>query len=102
MLAQAAKTPEATAIIPGTERLTYSELLIQARQVERALRSHGIGREHLVAICLERSASIVSAILGTLFSGAAYVPLDPAYPQERLRVIAVHANVKAINSQRKL
>jgi amino acid adenylation domain-containing protein len=81
---QAARTPEEVAVSCGGQQLTYAELNQQANQLAHYLRTLGAGPETRVAICLERSLRTVVALLGVLKAGAAYVPLDPAYPQDRL------------------
>ncbi len=83
--AQAAATPKSVAIICGNQSLTYEELDWRANQLAHHLKFLGIGPENLVAISMERSLEMVVGILGTLKAGAAYVPLDPAFPAERLR-----------------
>jgi amino acid adenylation domain-containing protein/non-ribosomal peptide synthase protein (TIGR01720 family) len=83
--AQAAQTPEAVAVRAGEATLTYAALLTQAQQLAGALRARGIAPESLVAVSLERSLDLVVALLGTWYAGAAFVPLDPSYPVERLR-----------------
>ena len=83
--AQAARTPAAVAVRAGETTLTYAALLTQAGQLAQALRARGIGPESLVAVALERSVDLVVALLGTWYAGAAFVPLDPSYPVERLR-----------------
>ncbi|MBS0180675.1 MAG: amino acid adenylation domain-containing protein, partial [Nitrospira sp.] len=83
--AQAARTPEAIAVRAGATPVTYAALLAQASQLAHALRAQGIGPEALVAVALERSVDLVVALLGTWYAGAAFVPLDPSYPVERLR-----------------
>ncbi len=82
--AQAAAMPDAVALAAGTAMLTYRELNSRANRLAHHLRSLGAGRESLVALCLERSPALVVAALGALKAGAAYVPLDPNYPRERL------------------
>jgi amino acid adenylation domain-containing protein len=81
---QAATQPEAIAVVYEDERLTYAELNGRAERLAQHLRSLGVGPESRVALLMERSVEMVSALLGVLKAGAAYVPLDPAYPQERL------------------
>jgi amino acid adenylation domain-containing protein len=81
---QAARTPEEVAVSCGDRQLTYSELNQQANQLAHYLKTLGARPETRVAICLERSLRTVVALLGVLKAGAAYVPLDPAYPQDRL------------------
>src|SRR5262249_52847761 len=80
---QVARTPNATAIA-GARTLTYRELDARANRLARRLRADGIGPETYVAICFESSPELVVAILSVLKAGAAYVPLDPAHPAERL------------------
>jgi amino acid adenylation domain-containing protein len=82
--AQAARTPEAVAVLGGGRQLTYRELNERANRLAHRLRKHGVGPDVLVALCLERSSELVVGILGTLKAGGAYVPLDPAYPKDRL------------------
>ena len=82
--AQAAATPDAVAVVDGPLRLTYRELDERAGRLAAHLRRHGAGPEVRVGVCLERSAGLIVAVLGVLKAGAAYVPLDPAYPPERL------------------
>jgi len=81
---QAARTPEAIAVSCGSHQLTYAELDRQATQLACHLRSLGAGPEARVAICVDRSLRTIPALLGVLKAGAAYVPLDPTYPRERL------------------
>ena len=80
---QAAATPDAMAVCAG-EVITYGDLNSQANQLAHHLRRLGAGPETLVALCLERAPALVVGALGVLKSGAAYMPLDPAYPSERL------------------
>jgi amino acid adenylation domain-containing protein len=81
---QAAQSPETVAVICADESLTYGQLNARANQLARHLRIHGIGRESLVGICVDRSLEMAVGILGILKSGGAYLPLDPDYPEERL------------------
>ncbi|GLW10447.1 hypothetical protein Misp01_55750 [Microtetraspora sp. NBRC 13810] len=94
--AQSRRTPERTAVVAGTVRLSYAELDRRADDVARALAGRGIGRGHLVGVCLERDEWLVPALVGVWKAGAAYVPLDPAYPAERLRFMAQDAAVAAV------
>jgi amino acid adenylation domain-containing protein len=80
---QAARTPEAHAVLHGGSALTYRELNERANRLARHLRRLGVGPEVRVGICLERSLEMVVGILGILKAGGAYVPIDPAYPAER-------------------
>ncbi|MBV8858949.1 MAG: amino acid adenylation domain-containing protein, partial [Acidobacteria bacterium] len=81
---QAARTPDATAVVYESESLTYRELNGRANQLARHLLSLGVGPDELVGVCVERSAEMVVALLAVLKAGAAYVPLDPSYPRDRL------------------
>ncbi|HZI17116.1 MAG TPA: condensation domain-containing protein, partial [Pyrinomonadaceae bacterium] len=89
--AQAARTPGATALVFGRERLTYAELDGRADRLARRLRRLGVGPDVLVGVMMERSAEMVVALLGVLKAGGAYVPLDPSYPAERLAFMLADA-----------
>jgi amino acid adenylation domain-containing protein len=80
----AARTPDAPALTFEGASVTYGELNARANQLAHHLRSLGAGLETMVALFLEPSVELVVAILGALKAGAAYVPLDPAYPAERI------------------
>src|SRR5581483_1385383 len=82
--AQAARTPEAVALVYGHERITYRELTGRARRLARRLAALGVGPESRVGVYLSRTPSLVVTLLGILEAGGAYVPLDPNYPSERL------------------
>ncbi|MGH8138324.1 MAG: non-ribosomal peptide synthetase [Steroidobacteraceae bacterium] len=81
---QAAVSPAALALKSGDLQLSYADLNARANRLARSLRGLGAKRGKRVGICLERSPEMVIAVLAVLKSGAAYVPLDPAYPQARL------------------
>ena len=81
---QASETPDALAVTDTTLTLTYRELDRRAGRVADALRAFDVGPDTVVAICLDRSAAFVVVALGVLQAGAAYLPLDPATPPERL------------------
>ncbi|HEX7242740.1 MAG TPA: non-ribosomal peptide synthetase [Longimicrobiaceae bacterium] len=100
--AQAARTPAATALVHGTETLTYGELDLRADRLARHLRRRGAGPEVRVGICLPRSAELVVGLLGILKSGAAYLPLDPAYPRERIEHTLRDAGATLVVSRRDL
>ncbi len=82
--AQAARTPAALALIAGEERLSYGELLARTAELAGFLRALGVGPEVAVAVFLPRRAELLVALLATLEAGGFYVPLDPAYPAERV------------------
>jgi amino acid adenylation domain-containing protein len=81
---QAGKTPESVAVFFENQGLTYGELDRRANQVAHRLCRLGVGPDILVALCFEHSLELIIGILGVLKAGGAYLPLDPAYPKERL------------------
>jgi amino acid adenylation domain-containing protein len=82
----------------GREQLTYGDLDVQANQIAQTLRARGIGCGARVGVCLERGIPMLPAVLGILKSGACYVPLDPAFPAERLRFMAENAELDGLIS----
>jgi amino acid adenylation domain-containing protein len=78
------RTPQAVAVVCGSAQLTYDELNRRANRLAHFLRVCGVGPDARVALCVERSVEMVTAVLAILKAGGAYVPLDPAYPAERL------------------
>ncbi|HKD02046.1 MAG TPA: amino acid adenylation domain-containing protein, partial [Terriglobales bacterium] len=82
--AQAGRTPERTALVSGTQALTYGEWNRQANRLAHYLRTLGVGPDSLVGLCLERSAPMMVALLAVLKAGGAYVPLNPDNPRPRL------------------
>jgi amino acid adenylation domain-containing protein len=82
--ARAAATPDAVALEWEGGRSTYAELDAAAGRLAHRLRAAGVGPESLVALCVERGPRMVEAVLAVLRAGGAYLPLDPAYPRERL------------------
>ncbi|WP_446326956.1 amino acid adenylation domain-containing protein [Burkholderia pseudomallei] len=82
--AQAARTPNAIAIAIGDERVTYAALNASANRLARHLRALGVVADTRVAVCIERGAPMMIALLAIWKAGGAYVPLDPAYPRERI------------------
>ncbi|WP_175918213.1 non-ribosomal peptide synthetase [Burkholderia contaminans] len=86
--AQVARTPTAPALVTDSSLMTYADLNARANSLAHHLREHhGVGPESLVGIMLDRSEWMIVAILGILKAGAAFVPLDPAYPAERINHI---------------
>ncbi len=94
--AQARRTPETAALVFENERLSYAELNARANQLAHYLRRCGVGPESLVGILMERSVELVVGLLGVLKAGAAYVPLDPGYPAERLRGMIDDAAISVV------
>ncbi len=84
---QAARTPEAVAIVDGDECLTYAELDSRANQLAHLLVEKGVGAEVIVAICLERSIALMVSVLAVLKAGGAYLPLDRAWPTLRRQAV---------------
>lgn len=93
---QAARTPNAEAVLHAGASLTYGALDRLAEQVADRLRSLGAGPGTLIAVCLRRSPLMIAALLGVLKSGAAYLPLDPAYPSERLDYMLADSRAAAL------
>ncbi|CAN5240699.1 N/A [soil metagenome] len=81
---QAASRPDSVALVLADSQLTYAQLNSRANQLAHCLIAQGVRRGDFIGLCLERSAETIVALLGILKAGAAYVPLDPAYPDERL------------------
>jgi len=81
----AAALPNAIAVAHGREQLSYSEFNARANQMAHALRKRGVGRNVRVGVCLPRSLDFAIALLGVLKAGGTVVPLDPKYPEERLK-----------------
>ncbi len=94
--AQVDARPEAIAIIVEGRRITYAEIEQRANRLARYLYNHGVGRGSLVAILLSRSLDAYVAILGTLKAGAAYLPLDPEYPADRISYILSDSHAETL------
>ncbi|GAB2961987.1 amino acid adenylation domain-containing protein [Nonomuraea fastidiosa] len=93
---QAAARPGATALVHGSARLTYRELLAAADRLAARLRAAGVGPGVPVGLCLPRGAEMAVAALAVLRAGGAYVPLDPAHPPARLRFMVADAGVRLL------
>jgi amino acid adenylation domain-containing protein/non-ribosomal peptide synthase protein (TIGR01720 family) len=96
--AQAARTPDAVALVCEEQALTYAELNARANQIAHRLIGYGVGPDVPVAICFERSAEMVIALLGILKAGGAYVPLDARLPLERLRYMLADSFAAALGT----
>ncbi|MGE7989461.1 amino acid adenylation domain-containing protein [Pseudomonas sp. NPDC089554] len=88
---QVRQTPQALAVDSQAQQQDYAALNAQANQIARALGEQGVGQDDLVAVCLSRGPWLLPTLLGILKAGAAYLPLDPQHPAERLRYIVEHA-----------
>ncbi|RML34399.1 AMP-binding protein, partial [Pseudomonas syringae] len=97
--AQVERTPEALAVVHGEQRLTYRELNEQANRLAHALRKQGVQPDSRVGICVERSAEMVVGLLAILKAGGGYVPLDPAYPVERIAYMLQDSAPAAVLAQ---
>lgn len=93
---QAGRDPESTALVCNQKRLSYRELNQKANQLAHYLARLGVGPETRIAICMERSAEMVVALLGVLKAGGAYIPLDPAYPSERIAYMLKDADLTLV------
>src|SRR5690349_17426820 len=94
--AQVRRTPEAIAVRYEQQELSYAELDRRANQLGHYLQVRGVKVETPVGICLERSLETVISMLAVLKAGAAYVPLDPSYPEQRLRLMVEDAGVEVV------
>lgn len=99
---RAVECPDAVALLWQEQHLTYRELNVRADQVAHYLTRYGICAEQRVGVLLARTPAMVVVLLGILKAGGTYVPLDPAYPTERLRLILADARMKLLVTQRSL
>ncbi|BBH40643.1 McnC protein [Microcystis viridis NIES-102] len=99
---QAARTPDAVAVVFENQQLTYAELNSRANQLAHYLRSLGVETEVIVGLCVERSLDMIVALIGILKAGAAYLPLDPEYPQERLQFMLEDSQLPLLLTQSSL
>ncbi len=99
---QVERSPEAIAVSYTSQRLNYRDLNARANQLAHCLRAQGVGPGTLVGIAAERSLELVVGLLGILKAGAAYVPLDPSYPRERLAMMLEDAQVPVLLTQEHL
>ena len=97
--AQAARTPEAIALVFEGQSLSYRELNDRANQLAHALRKRAVGPDLLVGVCMDRSIEMVVALYGILKAGGAYVPFDPEYPRDRLAFMLEDTNVPVVLTQ---
>ena len=93
---------EAEAVECEGKRISYGELNRRANQIARGLQESGVKAEEIVGLCVERSVEMVVGIVGIMKSGAAYLPLDPGYPVERLRYMMEDSGVRVVLSSREM
>lgn len=98
---QAARTPEAIAVVFEGRTLTYTQLNRLSNQVAHYLQKLGVKPERLVGICLERSVEMIVGLLGILKAGGAFVPIDPEYPEERCQFMIRDSQVTEILTMKK-
>ncbi|MFP5286357.1 MAG: non-ribosomal peptide synthetase, partial [Thermoanaerobaculia bacterium] len=96
------RAPEAVAVLAPGETLTYAELDRRANRLAHRLRALGATIDGSVGLCVERSPAMIVAVLGILKAGAAYVPLDPAYPRERLAFLVEDARIPVLLTEDRL
>src|SRR6202163_2124695 len=94
--AQAARSPEAVAVVFGEQRLSYAALDARANQLAHHLRHLGVGPEVVVGLCVERSLEMLIGLIGILKAGGAYLPLDPSYPNQRLAFMLEDAGARIL------
>ena len=99
---QALATPEKTAVICRDQSLTYAGLREKAERLSRHLRKLGVGAETVVAISMDRSLDMIVAMLAVLKAGGAYLPLDPAFPRERVAFMLNDSGAHVVLTQRSL
>jgi amino acid adenylation domain-containing protein len=99
---QAARQPDAIAVVEGSRQLSYGELESRANRLAHYLLERGVQRDSCVGLCVERSVDMVVGLLGILKAGGAYVPLDPGYPASRLQQMIASSGCGLILSEQHL
>jgi len=99
---QVETNPDRVAVIVGDRSLTYRALNDRANQIAHHLRKRGVAPDMLVALCLDRSDDMMASILGVLKAGGAYLPIDPAYPEDRQRFMLENSRVSHLITKREL
>ncbi|MGG7175941.1 amino acid adenylation domain-containing protein, partial [Clostridium paraputrificum] len=95
---QVKRTPKNIAVVYEEEQLTYEELNEKANILARTLRSNGVGSDNVVAIMIDRSIEMIVGIIGVLKSGAAYLPIDPSHPNNRIEYMLKNSNTNILLS----
>ena len=99
---QVRKTPEKTAVIACDKTMTYAELNEEANRIAHGLIEQGVKRGDIVAFCLPRRSFLISTMLGILKAGAAYLPIDPGYPRERVDMLLTDSNAVFCITEQKI
>ena len=99
---QAERTPEATALLSGEQRVSYAELSARVERAARLLRGQGVAAERRVALFMERGVELVVSLLGVLRAGGCYVPIDPEYPSERVAYLLRDSGAAVVLTQASL
>jgi tyrocidine synthetase-3 len=99
---QAERTPDHIAVVFEDQRMTYKELNEKANRLGRVLRKKGVGSEDIVAIMMERSLEMIVGILGILKAGGAYLPIDPEYPEKRIKLMVDSSQAVVLLTQEHL
>ena len=99
---QVERTPNSVAVVSEHGKLTYADLDRRANQLAHHLQKSGVGPGELVGLCIERSPEMLVSLLGILKTGAAYLPLDPSYPQERLSLMLEDGKIRVLLTQERL
>ena len=98
-LGQAAARPDAVAVVCGDVSVSYAELAARANRLAGFLRGAGAGPETVVGLCLDRGPDLIAAIVAVWLAGAAYLPLDPGYPPDRLRFMLADSQAAVVLSR---
>jgi len=96
------RSPNRVALSSATGTMSYADLDAAASRIAKVLRARGLGPDDLVAVCLERDPMLVATLLGIAQSGAAYLPVDPGYPRERVRLVLGTSGARVVLTQRSL
>ena len=95
--AQAGRTPDAVALVFGGAEMTYGELQRRAAALAAHLQGLGVGPDVLVGLMVDRGFDMIVGMLGILMAGGAYVPIDPSYPEDRIRFVLKDSGVRCRN-----
>ena len=99
ILARASEAPDSVAVSDGKNDMTYQELVSRAIVIASEIRKREIAKNSIIGLCMDSSPDVITALLGILMSGCAYLPLDPTYPKDRLAYMCEHARIDLIVSR---